>query len=245
MQDKKSYDSYSCIAPIYDHLMAHVDYKGWAGYIVQLLEENGVQQGDILDAGCGTGAMMGYFESYGFRVSGFDLSYAMLRQAQQRGFCVWQGDLLDQPAKNHYDAVVCLYDTVHYLKEEELSPFFNEVIQVLKPDGIFIFDAITETLVRSYWANYTEQDAHEQWEYLRRSYYDAQARCQHTDFEVMVDGKDACFETHRQWIHPLETISKKLHEAGFKSIGCYEELTMDHGGEESDRVHYVVKKERV
>lgn len=245
MLEHQPYDSYSCIAPIYDHLMEHVDYKGWAEYIVQLIEENGVKQGSLLDAGCGTGAMMGHFKKHGFCVSGFDLSYDMVEQAKMKGFPAWQGNLLAQPVKSNYDVVVCLYDTVHYLKEEDLILFFHEVMQALKPGGVFIFDAITETLVRSYWANYTEQGVYEQWEYLRRSYYDAEARCQHTDFEIMADGKDACFETHMQWIHPLDTITKKLREAGFKSMDCYEELTMDRGGEQSDRVHYIVKKEKI
>jgi len=65
------------------------------------------QGGRILDAGCGTGRDLRYFNRLGFQAEGFDASGEMVALARAQSGCrVWQADLmLLSLAKESHDAV--------------------------------------------------------------------------------------------------------------------------------------------
>ena len=50
-------DSYTSFAQVYDLFMDNVDYLAWCEYIKSLLKEYGINDGLVLDLGCGTGTV--------------------------------------------------------------------------------------------------------------------------------------------------------------------------------------------
>ena len=50
-------DSYTSFAQVYDLFMDNVDYPAWCEYIKSLLKEYGINDGLVLDLGCGTGTV--------------------------------------------------------------------------------------------------------------------------------------------------------------------------------------------
>ena len=48
-------ESYTSFAQVYDMFMDNVDYPAWSKYLIQLLKEYQVEDGLVLDLGCGTG----------------------------------------------------------------------------------------------------------------------------------------------------------------------------------------------
>ena len=52
-------ESYTSFAQVYDMFMDNVDYSAWSKYLIQLLKEYQVEDGLVLDLGCGTGNMTG------------------------------------------------------------------------------------------------------------------------------------------------------------------------------------------
>ena len=50
-------ESYTSFAQVYDMFMDNVDYPAWSKYLIQLLKEYQVEDGLVLDLGCGTGNM--------------------------------------------------------------------------------------------------------------------------------------------------------------------------------------------
>ena len=51
-------ESYTSFAQVYDMFMDNVDYPAWSKYLIQLLKEYQVEDGLVLDLGCGTGNMI-------------------------------------------------------------------------------------------------------------------------------------------------------------------------------------------
>ena len=50
-------DAYTSFAQVYDLFMDNVPYDQWCGYITELLREYGIQDGLVLELGCGTGVL--------------------------------------------------------------------------------------------------------------------------------------------------------------------------------------------
>jgi SAM-dependent methyltransferase len=235
---------YSRLAPVYDHLMAHVEYEEWADYIHTVLQKFGNEGCRLLDAGCGSGKHMRRLRDHGYDVFGFDGSLDMVRlSAEKRAGHLWQGDLRGVAANHSFDAILCLYDTIHYLKEAELPEFFRQCHQALKSNGLLIFDAVTESFLREYWGDYTEWDEHDGWAISRRSWYDREERCQHTviDLEDQASGEKFT-EHHRQWSAPMSKLRRMGAECGFDVLAIFDSCTFDPGDENSDRNHFILKR---
>lgn len=100
----------------------------------------------LLDAGCGTGAMLQLFsKDYPEKTyTGIDLSENMIKVAQKKEitnarFLV--GDCENLPFEiNSFDVVTCSMSFHHYPNPED---FFQSLCRVLKPGGRFILRDIT------------------------------------------------------------------------------------------------------
>ena len=49
--------AYEKFAQVYDLFMDNIDYEEWADYITGHLREYGIEDGLVLELGCGTGTM--------------------------------------------------------------------------------------------------------------------------------------------------------------------------------------------
>jgi predicted TPR repeat methyltransferase len=235
---------YQYLAPLYDQMMDHVDYEHWAEYIVRLFNSYGNNITRLVDGGCGTGSLLIALKKRGYHVTGFDLSYEMVRLAYQKGLAsVWQGDLRVLPFGGKWEAFLCLYDTLQYLKLLEVREFLYKVGKVLKEGGLLIFDVVTEDHILHYWSNYTERDRGDDWEYFRYHWYDRKLRCHHTNIEIVfIREKKIVQEEHIQWIYVLRDLECVIQESGFQILGQFEEFTCKPGDKHSDRIHFVLKK---
>ena len=71
-------DSYTNFAQVYDMFMDNVPYEKWCNYIEKIFKQNKVNDGVILDLGCGTGKMTNIMAQKGYDMIGVDLSEDML-----------------------------------------------------------------------------------------------------------------------------------------------------------------------
>lgn len=96
---------------------------------------------DLLDAGCGTGAMLGMFRrDYPDKnYTGVDFSEKMIETAKKKrmeGICFVAGDCENLPfADNSFDVVTCSMSFHHYPNPEK---FFLSLHRVLRPGGRLI-----------------------------------------------------------------------------------------------------------
>lgn len=109
-----------------------------------LLAERGQRFANILDLGCGTGLCAPFLHQFGDRLTGVDLSRQMLEKASARGLYndlieAEAGDFLDH-VTDRFDLVVAA-DVVIYFGD--LTALFEKIARVLKPGGLFAFNAET------------------------------------------------------------------------------------------------------
>ena len=48
-------EAYTGFAEVYDKFMDNIDYPMWCHYLCELLKDNGVETGTLVELGCGTG----------------------------------------------------------------------------------------------------------------------------------------------------------------------------------------------
>jgi SAM-dependent methyltransferase len=92
----------------------------------------------ILDAGCGTGALLDRLEGRpGVEVYGLDFSGQALAYTRQRGHVhLVQGDLTCLPFPDGTFDVVTALDVVEHIREDERA--LREVNRVLRPGGVLL-----------------------------------------------------------------------------------------------------------
>ena len=76
-------EAYSSFAKVYDLFMDNVPYEEWCTYITGLLKEYGIEDGLLLDLGCGTGKLTRLLKKAGFDMIGVDNSEEMLEIARE------------------------------------------------------------------------------------------------------------------------------------------------------------------
>jgi SAM-dependent methyltransferase len=133
------YEDFDAISSYYDEL--YVDepaYAQEAARVKELLSRHGVPaQGELLVLACGTGGHLPYFMNE-FRVAGLDLSEAMLDQARRKFPAVpfHQGNLIDFRLERRFDATVCLYGSIGFVRTvANLRAAMARIAAHLRPGG--------------------------------------------------------------------------------------------------------------
>ena len=131
----------------YIHDVGHSDYalKSAPG-ILNILAQNNLREGLIVDLGCGSGLSALEFTKAGYRVLGVDISESLIAIARNRvpdgEFRVESLFKTDIPPCN---TVTSIGECLNYLFDtdndrENLVQFFDRIYQALTSGGVFIFD---------------------------------------------------------------------------------------------------------
>ena len=71
-------EAYTEFATVYDTFMDNVPYEAWEKYLVDILKAEGINDGLLLELGCGTGRMTRLLAAEGYDMIGVDNSEEML-----------------------------------------------------------------------------------------------------------------------------------------------------------------------
>ena len=77
-------EAYSDFAYVYDIFMDNTPYEKWGGFVLDRLRRAGIEDGILLDLGCGTGNMTELLADAGYDMIGVDLSEEMLNVAMEK-----------------------------------------------------------------------------------------------------------------------------------------------------------------
>ncbi len=242
-------EPYSQLASIYDYVMRHVNYGRWAHYLRDLFSHAAIEVEQVLDIACGTGSLILKLRDLGFSVLAFDESLAMVRiarekaRARRRRFPIWRGSMSSFAVKPAVDAIVCTYDSINYcMNEAACAAVLQQVAQALRPGGVFIFDICTVKNSRKHFRRYYEKDETDEFRYIRQSYYIANKSIQVNEFYIQKNSSPLVHEIHQQKIYRIDEIIKVIPRDRLQVVGIYDGFSMKTGSEDSDRVHFVLKR---
>ncbi|MBE5970759.1 MAG: class I SAM-dependent methyltransferase [Lachnospiraceae bacterium] len=250
-------EAYEGFGQVYDEFMDNVPYDEWCEYIVDMLNEHGVDGGLCLELGCGTGEVCERLADKGFDMIGLDASSEMLNQAikkrdeSKKDILYLLQDMTEFELYGTVKAVVSICDCLNYLiQNEQLLKTFKLVNNYLDPGGIFLFDMNTrhkyEEIGDSVIAE-NREDASFIWE----NFFDSDENINEYDLTLFVKDESGKYEkyeeTHSQRAYSFDEVKNMLEDAGMEFVSCFkaftkEEIKDEKAMNECERVYFVARE---
>ena len=247
-------EAYTSFARVYDTFMDNVPYKEWADYLGKILKEYGIDDGLVLDLGCGTGNMTEMLASSGYDMIGVDNAEEMLEIAMEKkvesghDILYLLQDMREFELYGTVRAVISACDSVNYITDDEdLTEVFRLVNNYLDPEGLFVFDFNTEYKYREILGEQTIAEDREECSFIWDNYYDEEEQINEYDLALFIpEGKDGLYrkyeEVHYQRAYELELVKELLEKAGMEFVTAYDAFTKNPVNEKSERI-YVIARE--
>lgn len=249
--------SYESFARVYDLFMDNIPYKEWCAYLAGLLREYGVNDGLVLELGCGTGNMTQLLAEKGYDMIGVDNSMDMLEIAMEKkeeknqDILYLLQDMREFELYGTVKAAVSVCDSINYITEEEdLLEVFRLVNNYLDPGGIFIFDMNTPYKYREILGDSTIAENREDASFIWDNYYDEEEQINEYDLALFIPEKrdgDTLYrkyeEVHCQRAYELKTVKELLKEAGMEFLEAYDAFTHSPVKDDSERI-YIIAREK-
>jgi SAM-dependent methyltransferase len=149
-------DAYQAMALVYDDFTAHHDYDGWLTDLLAILERRGLTGRRLLDVACGTGKSFLPMLPRGWKVTGCDISPAMVALAGEKAGGAAElsvADMRELPRLGEFDLIWALDDAINYLLSvEELVDALRGMRENLAPTGLLLFDVNELAAYRTFYA---------------------------------------------------------------------------------------------
>ena len=223
MADYQEGIMYESFARVYDTFMDNVPYDQWAEDYRRIMKEHGIQDGIVLDLGCGTGSLTLRLAEKGYDMIGVDYSMDMLEIAREKSegkdILYLEQDMREFELYGTVGAVLCVCDSINYILEpEEVEEVFSLVDNYLDPQGLFIFDFNTDYKYREIIGERVIAEDRENMSFIWDNYYDEESRINEYALSIFVQEKDDLYrkyqELHYQRGYSLEEMKEYLEKAG-------------------------------
>mgnify|MGYP003294218095 CR=1 FL=1 len=246
--------SYGEFAYYYDGLTENVDYEKRCDYIRDLLAENGIGEGILLDLACGTGTVSLMLSRMGYDVIGVDASEDMLSVAQEKKMETGEDVIFLCQRMEELDlfgtinAAVSTLDSINHVTDETtVREIFRRVSLFMEDKGIFIFDVNTPYKHREVLGNNTfVYDTDEVYCVWQNSTDENLITKVSLDiFEKDEDDEETYYRYSEDFCergYALADLKQWLEENKFEVIGIYEELTKSEVKQDTQRAVFVAKK---
>jgi len=136
----------------YQEDLAYIHDVGYGAFaresapgLLEILRQQGIQQGLVVDLGCGSGIWAKALTDAGYDVLGIDISESFIDLARKKApLAKFQTASFLRVELPKCDAVTSLGECLNYQFDEhgltEIKELFARIYEVLRPGGLFIFD---------------------------------------------------------------------------------------------------------
>ena len=243
-------EAYSSFAQVYDTFMDNIPYDEWCKYVVELLKKYNINDGLVLELGCGTGSVTRRIKRAGYDMIGIDNSEEMLSLAKAKGsegILYLLQDMTEFELYGTVNAVISICDSINYITEEdELLKVFKLVNNYLEKDGIFVFDMNTEYKYRELMGDNTIAENREEGSFIWENTFYEDESINEYNLTLYIKDKDNRYnrfeEVHYQKAYTVEKVKELLQKAGMEYITSYDAFTYDEPNECSERVYIIAKE---
>ena len=246
--------TYGDFASVYDELMDDVPYDDWFDYIHKELIDHGIEDGLVLDLGCGSGIMTERLARAGYDMTGVDLSEDMLSEAIKKrdksGLDILYlcQDMRSFELYGTMRAIICICDCVNYILDaDELTEMFKLVNNYLDPDGVFIFDVNTTHKYRDEIGDCTIAENREDCSFIWDNTYDEETGINEYALTLFIKDKESGLfrrseEVHYQRGYELSEIKKMLSKAGLVFERAFDTDTRQEPDENTERFTVIARE---
>ena len=246
-------ESYEKFAQVYDLFMDNVEYETWADHLEKCLKTEGIENGLVLELGCGTGTMTGLLAKKGYDMIGVDNSEEMLAEAMEKkveaglDILYLLQDMQEFELYGTVRAVVSVCDSLNYITDEkELRQVFRLVNNYLDPGGIFLFDINTVHKYRDILGDTTIAEDRDEGSFIWDNSYDSESRLNTYELSVFLPREDGLYEKyeelHCQRGYDQEEVEELLSEAGLELVGVYDSYTDVPASPDSERLFFIARE---
>ncbi len=247
-------EAYTSFAEVYDTFMDNVPYEEWAEYLAELLQEYDIEDGLVLDLGCGTGSLTEILATKGYDMIGADGSAEMLEIAMEKkaqsghDILYLLQDMREFELYGTVRAVVSVCDCVNYITDEkELEQVFRLVNNYLDPEGIFIFDFNTEYKYKEILGEQTIAEDREDCSFIWDNYYYEDENMNEYELTLFIKEQDSNLyrkyqEMHYQKAYTLDAMRELIEWLGLEFVTAYDAYTRKAPTETSERICVVARE---
>lgn len=243
-------DAYTSFAEVYDLFMDNVPYEEWGEFLSKLFKEYGIEDGLLLDLGCGTGKLTRIMEAKGYDMIGIDNSFDMLdiaRTNSNESILYLMQDMREFELYGTVRGIYSACDCVNYiLEEKELREVFALANNYLDPSGVFVFDINTPYKYYELLGENTFAETREEGSFIWENYFDEEEQMNEYDLTLYIKDEDGRFqrfqESHYQRCYEIETIKRLLEEAGMEFVAAYDGYTTNPASAESEKVLFIARE---
>lgn len=246
-------EAYSGFAEVYDLFMDNIPYGEWTDYVKNLLREEGITDGILLDLGCGTGSVTELLAKDGFDMIGIDNSEEMLEIALEKreksglDILYLLQDMREFELYGTVRGVVSICDSMNYiLEDEDLLEVFRLVHNYLDNEGIFIFDMNTRYKYEKILADNTFAEDREESSFIWENFYDEEEEINQYDLSLFIREEDGRYrkyeETHWQRAYDQECVEALIRESGLELLHVYDAFTKKKPAADAQRIYYVCRR---
>lgn len=247
-------EAYTSFARVYDTFMDNIPYEEWSGYIIGLLKDYQIENGILLDLGCGTGSLTKLMARHGFDMIGIDNSEEMLEIAMEKklesglDILYLLQDMREIELYGTVRAVISICDSMNYIMDEEdLLKVFMLVNNYLDPKGIFIFDLNTKYKYEQILGERVIAENREDCSFIWENYYYGDEEVNEYDLTLFIKEEDNLYhrfqENHYQKVYEPDAVKKLLEKAGMELLAVYDAFTKEPPKNDSERI-YVIAREK-
>ncbi len=224
--------------------MSGIDYRFWANYIYQISRNHcNPKTSSVLELAAGNGNLTKYLHkkfSY-YLVS--DKSISMLKNFKIKDVDIICFDMISPPIKRKFDLIICSFDSINYiLSKQKLRVLFRNLFNLLKPDGVFLFDVgLTRNSIH-HQKYASKKGKYRNINFTRLSVFSPKSRIHKNTFEFQFEDGTKIVEIHRQKIFDLNELFDIIDKTNLYVVDCFNAFTFEHCKENNFRAQFVVKR---